>query len=116
MLSKYFSLSEMTCHCGCGECHMDQNFLDIMDQIREDVGEALGVVSGYRCIKHDNEIHGDGNHPEGKAVDFAAPLSQIRFKIVSAAIRLGIKRMGIAKTFIHIDTVAEHPQNCIWLY
>jgi hypothetical protein len=115
-MSKYFSEDELRCKCGCGQCHMDTVFLDIMDQIREDVGEPIGVVSGFRCVKHDDEIHGDGNHPEGKAIDVAAPLSMIRFKIVSSAIKMGIKRIGIGKTFIHLDVVSEHPQNVVWLY
>jgi uncharacterized protein YcbK (DUF882 family) len=95
---------------------MNPTFMDLMDSIREDVGEPIGVVSGFRCTKHDEEIHGDGNHNKGKAIDVAAALSQIRFKIVSCAIKRGIKRIGIGKTFIHLDTVEEHPQDVIWLY
>lgn len=115
-MSRHFSDDEMRCKCGCGQCLMDPNFLKLLDLIRDDVGEPLGVVSGYRCDKHDQEVNGDGNHPTGEAVDIAAPLSRIRFKIISAAIKRGIKRIGIAKTFLHLDTVEEHPQDVVWIY
>lgn len=115
-MSKYFSEDELKCKCGCNQCNMDPIFLTIMDQVREDVDEPLGVVSGFRCIDHDKEIKAEGNHPTGKAVDIAASLSRIRFKLIQAAIKRGIKRIGIGKTFIHLDIVGEHPQNVIWLY
>jgi len=115
-MSKYFSEDELRCKCGCNQCLMDSDFLNLMDQIREDVGEPLGAVSGYRCSEHDKKINGDDNHPQGKAVDLAAPVSRIRFKIINSAIKRGVKRIGVAKTFIHLDTVDEHPQEVIWLY
>jgi hypothetical protein len=65
---------------------------------------------------YDATLNNDNNHPQGKAMDVAAPLSRIRFKIVNAAIKRGIKRIGIAKTFIHLDTVLEKPQDVIWIY
>jgi hypothetical protein len=124
-MSKYFSEDELRCKCGCGVCIMDSEFLALMDEIREDVGEPIGVVSGYRCPKHDAKCNNDGNHPTGQAIDMAAALSRVRFKIVRAAIKRGIKRIGIAKTFLHLDTVISspfgavpgpHPQDVIWLY
>jgi len=115
-MSKYFSEDELRCKCGCGQCLMDDFFLILLDSLREEVDEPIGVVSGYRCPKHDLEVKGEGNHPYGEAVDLAAPTSHMKFKIVKAALQVGITRIGIGKTFVHLDIVKNHPERVVWLY
>ena len=114
--SKYFSEEELMCHCGCGQCEMDPDFLVTMDHVREIAGIPIYVNSGFRCPKHDNEIRGEGNHTQGKAIDAKALDGVARMRIVEAMIAAGIKRIGIAKTFIHGDSCSDKPQEVIWLY
>ena len=115
MAWKYFSTDEMKCPC-CGECKMDEHFMEMLDSLRKGVGKPLVVTSGYRCPKHDTEIGGEGNHTQGQAVDLRCESSDLRYSIIGFVMALGFKRIGIAKTFIHLDWVMDHPQKVVWLY
>lgn len=95
---------------------MDEHFMEMLDSLRRGVGEPLKINSGWRCDIYDKSIRGDGNHPTGKAADIFCTDSTLRFKIIYYAITLGFKRIGIAKEFIHLDMVSEHPQQVIWFY
>ena len=39
-----------------------------------------------------------------------------RYKIVLAALACGVSRIGVAKTYIHLDVDRSLPQNVIWDY
>jgi len=114
--SKYFSEEELKCHCGCGQCEMDPDFLDTLDRVRELAKIPIIISSGYRCPKHDMEVRGEGNHPQGLAIDAKAGDGGTRLKIVSAMLLAGINRIGIAKGFVHGDKCTDKPQRVIWLY
>lgn len=115
MAWKYFTEDEMRCpHCRI--CLMDSHFMDILDSLRAAVGRALSIDSGYRCPIHDKELNGENNHTQGKAVDIACPDSTLRFAIIHQAVLLGFKRIGIGKTFVHLDICGDKPQEVIWLY
>jgi len=121
MAWKYFSKDEMKCKC-CGECHMDEHFMDMIDSLRQGVGRPLVVSSGYRCEKHDDEEAARAkkppsrNHTRGQAVDLECLTSDKRYAIIKVAVELKFKRIGIGKTFIHLDLISDHPQQVIWLY
>ena len=116
MAWQYFTKDEMKCKCGCNQCLMDEHFMDMLDSLRKGVGQPLEVNSGYRCKEYDDSLGGEGNHPRGWAVDLKCQDSNLRFFIIDLAIAFGFKRVGIAKTFIHLDLVSDHPQKVIWLY
>jgi uncharacterized protein YcbK (DUF882 family) len=115
MAWKYFTKDEMQCSC-CGECKMDEHFMEMLDSLRRGVGKPLTVTSGYRCPKHDAEIGGGGNHTQGRAVDLRCGSSDLRYAILRLAIELGFRRIGIAKTFLHLDLVFDKPERVAWLY
>lgn len=76
------------------------------------------VTSGYRTEEHNDEVGGvDGSaHTGGYAVDIACRTSRLRFLIIQAALDVGISRIGIARTFIHLDTDPSKPVQVAWLY
>ena len=49
-------------------------------------------------------------------MDIRANSSATRYKIVAAALVAGIRRIGIGKTFVHIDNDDSLPQGVIWHY
>ena len=57
-ISKYFSLSEIECGCGCGFSAMNSDTLDVADAVREFVGHSVNCGSGCRCVDHNFEIGG----------------------------------------------------------
>ena len=123
-MSRYFSYDTdkmLGCSCGCGERKMSPAFLDLMDQIRHSIGEPLTVTSGYRCPAHNASVSSTGAtgpHTTGKAMDIKAD-SRMRLLLIQAALEHGITRIGVAKTFIHLDDLGEadgFPSPRAWSY
>ena len=122
-MSRYFSYdtdTKLACSC-CGAKRMSPAFLDMLDQIRADVGEPFIVTSGYRCPKHNKKVSSTGEngpHTTGMAIDIKAD-SRLRFLIIKSAIKHGITRIGVAQTFIHLDSLDElqgFPSPRVWSY
>ncbi|MBF0227995.1 MAG: peptidase M15 [Desulfamplus sp.] len=121
---KFFQKNEFLCGCGCGKGtfdDMDQELLQKLDLAREIAGIPFVVKfncggSGFRCRIHNKNVGGvdDSQHMLGKAVDIRCGDSALRFIILNALIKAGFKRIGIAKTFIHVDV--KKSTSCIFLY
>ena len=105
----------------CGRMEMQDSFMQKIGRIRHEVGVPLRVTSGYRCPVHNNAVSSTGEngpHTTGHAVDIAAD-SRLRYHLVNAALAEGITRIGIAKTFIHLDDLTPAdgvPDQVIWTY
>ena len=123
-MSRHFNYDAdkmLACSC-CGVEGMSPAFLDLMDKIRDSVGEPLTVTSGYRCPAHNASVSSTGAtgpHTTGKAMDIKAD-SRMRFLLIQAALKQeGITRIGVAKTFIHLDGLGEldgFPSPRVWSY
>lgn len=122
-MSSYFSEDELRCKCGCGVYYFDENFLQLLNDLRGECGFPLPVSSGYRCPKHPIEAAKSrpGAHSTGKAVDIS--VSHWRAHIVTKrAMELGVWRIGVnqkgpsAKRFIHLDVCGDLPEPAIWSY
>jgi len=89
-----------------------------LDQIREAVKFPLIVNSGVRTPAYNAQVGGvDGSaHEKGWAADIAARTSGERYAILIAAFDAGFRRIGIAKTFIHLDMDPLKPDAVAWLY
>jgi zinc D-Ala-D-Ala carboxypeptidase len=112
---RYFELSEFECPC-CKQAKMDQIFLNMLDHAREFAQVPFIINSGYRCDQHNREVGStSNNHTSGRAADIACKDGPTRLRIVSALLKAGFKRLGIAKTFIHVDSNDGSPES-IWLY
>ena len=117
-LSKHFSRWEVECKCGCGLMNIDPELLRFLDLLREELGRPLSISSASRCPTHNIKEGGKKNsaHLKGLAADLKVNGSRERFQVISAVSACGITRIGIAKTFIHIDIDTSKPQEVIWLY
>lgn len=118
-MSKYFSASEfLRCTPSCTIGQMDEGFLRLLDMVREKAGIPLVLNCAYRSREHELQKGRSGNsaHTKGKAVDIRCTTSANRYKIVAAALACGIRRIGIAKTFVHLDNDGTLPQGVIWDY
>jgi len=78
----------------------------------------LIAKSGCRCIPWN--IHEGGtetsDHLTGEGVDLKAIQSHTRFIILDEAFEAGIRRIGLARTFIHIGINESNPQEVFWIY
>lgn len=118
-MSKYFSESEFKkCVPSCSERDMDGAFLSLLDEVREKAGIPLILNCAYRSSSWDKSKGRSGNsaHTRGKAVDIRCNASVTRYKIVKAALDCGVRRIGIGKSFVHLDNDNSLPQDVIFHY
>lgn len=118
---KFFTLDEFDSPDAPGSGkNMDTHFLELLDAIREEAGIPFHINSGYRTQEHNRspQVNGGPNsaHLRGMAADIRATTGRQKALIVMAAARHGIKRMGIGRSFIHLDCDSTLPNPTIWLY
>jgi hypothetical protein len=123
---KYFKLSEFDSPDEPGSgVYMDPKLVMILDLMRERCGFPFHVNSGMRTKAHnsDPKVGGKENSEHlrqidglAHAADIACPDSSKRFAILEAAIKLGIRRIGIGRDFLHLGNWYLHPQEVVWLY
>ncbi|MBQ2797499.1 MAG: DUF882 domain-containing protein [Tidjanibacter sp.] len=90
----------------------------MFDAVREAAGIPLVINCAYRSPEWDRSKGRSGNsaHCRGRAIDIRCTTSENRMKIIAAAVEVGVKRIGIGKNFIHLDTDDSLAQNVIWHY
>ena len=116
---KYFQDSEFRkCSPSCSLQDMDATFMATLDAIRSVAGIPLVLNSAYRSVAHEKKMGraGTSSHCKGLAVDIRCNTLSNRNKIVRAAMACGIRRIGIAPTYIHLDMDADKTQDIIWIY
>ena len=118
-MMKYFNYSEFDSPDvqGSGQM-MDIDFLQLLDEARDRFDKPITINSGYRTPAHNESVGGTekSSHLKGLAVDVACIASRDRFDLINIFLDLGINRIGIADTFIHIDVDPEKSSNVIWTY
>ena len=101
-----FPKHEMACKCGkCGGlADMNPEFMTKLQMMRNLIG-PLSINSGFRCAMHPEEVKKGkpGAHSVGRAADIKAANGQQRFKILEAAFAVGMKGIGVANGYIHVD-------------
>lgn len=101
---------------------IDRRLVRILDHIRTVTNQPLNINSGCRCGAHNKKVGGVKNsaHKPVNGVSYAADVkcrtSRARFLLVKYAAKLGVERIGIAKSFIHLDTAPHLPKQVVWLY
>lgn len=118
IMYKYFKLEEFACKCGCGDNEMKHSTLRKLDLARELSGIPFVITSGYRCKAHNERVGGKSQsaHTRGYAADIKASDSRSRYLIVDSLLAAGFSRIGIAKTFIHVDDDPSLPDLVMWDY
>lgn len=113
----YFTEAELTCKCGCGKLLVSPELLKTLDLIRHRLGIPLIVHSASRCSTHNKAVGGSptSSHLTGFAVDIRALSHATRLNIIAAAILLGIERIGVGNTYVHLDNDPTKPK-ALWPY
>lgn len=114
---RHFDLDEFACPC-CGQNDISRPFVGLLDQARELVGIPFRVSSGFRCKAHNRQVGGspDSEHLVGFAADILATDSETRFLVVSAALQVGIRRIGVNPHFVHLGVSRLHTPDVFFLY
>lgn len=118
-ISPNFSRHEALCKCGCGFFYKDAVLLQGLEKMRQLLGnQPMHINSWCRCEPYNTLIGGNKNseHMDGQAADIRVSNSNNRFLTVIAAWMAGFRRIGVAETFVHVDTDVHKPRQVLWLY
>jgi uncharacterized protein YcbK (DUF882 family) len=105
----YFPEKPWACRCGCGFDSISPELVEMLNRARQAAECAFTIVSACRCQQHNKAIGGEPGsaHCKGLAVDIRVDTDHQRFKMLSALLGVGFKRIGIAGAFIHADIMSE---------
>lgn len=101
---------------------IDQRIVNLCENIRTAWGEPVSVTSGVRTKAANDRLVRQGkaspnsSHLKGLACDIYCVDSRLRWKAINSLLAHGVKRIGIAKNFIHFDLDADKVQHVIWTY
>jgi uncharacterized protein YcbK (DUF882 family) len=118
-----FSRDEFKCPC-CGLNKTNDSVIRKLQELRDAVCVEAGrdvsfiIHSGTRCEKHNKEVGGKPNsaHLDGDGIDIRCNDGNLRYIIDGCARKLGYRRIGIARGFVHVDQSRRLPQDNLWLY
>ncbi|MGE8308520.1 MAG: D-Ala-D-Ala carboxypeptidase family metallohydrolase [Pseudomonas protegens] len=122
-----FSAKELRCK--CGKCNSDGSemqpeFMDRLQQLRNQYAKPMALSSGYRCRRHPEEARKaePGEHNMGLAVDVAVR-GPDALKLLQLALGLGFTRIGVSQKgnsrFLHLGLApigGRLPSPALWSY
>lgn len=122
-ITKDFYREEFACKCPYDDCDMKDGskmsvgFIKDLQAVRDVLGVPITVRSGLRCAKWNEHEGGkeDSAHTKGVGADLACNASRFRFELVTALKGL-FCRIGIGKTFVHVDEDKSKAQDVMWVY
>lgn len=106
---------------GSGRC-IDPELIKKLKALRKRTGFPIfqWINSGARSPYWNRKVGGVATSahlmPRCMAVDIDAPNKIVRDHLVYTAKELGFKRIGVAKTFVHLDVDPTKPQYVAWGY
>lgn len=115
---RYFTEEEFNkARPSCSLRDMNEQFMARLDEARHLSGVPFIVNSAYRSKQYEIEKGrtGTSSHCLGLAIDLACSSNFNRLCIIEALLRVGFRRIGIGKTFIHVDYDSTKNAS-IWLY
>jgi hypothetical protein len=143
-LTDHFTDTELECRDGCGygrqAADYAPGFLDYLEVLRTIYGRPIYPTSGARCTDHNRAVGGrpQSAHTRAGALDISADNGYDRHglavaHILAVAVTLGRLELadavtlaeelahhggglGIAKTFVHVDTDHQLPRPSSWGY
>lgn len=98
---------------------VDSLLLRLMQDFENEHKYRLTILSAFRSVEHEIKKGRDGSssHCLGKAVDIYVENSYWRYLLIKHFLRNGINRIGVYKTFIHVDCALAKDgktPNIIW--
>ncbi len=110
---KYFSKEEVA------KWKLKHELWTLLDKIREECGFPIRITSGLRTQAENDALKdsvSDSAHLSGLACDILCLYSDKRFKLQQVAQKYGVNRIGVGKTFIHLDIDPTKPKDVMWTY
>lgn len=104
-LSTNFKAGEFKCKRRNCPWFVSMDLLCYLQDMRTKAGVPFRINSAYRTPLHNRLISGAkrSKHMSGMAVDIAIPRGMTNYDLAGLAYTYGIRRIGVAKSFVHID-------------
>ena len=101
---------ETVCRCGCG-LNITTQFHNKLNDVREEFGKPIIILSGARCEKHNAKVGGakQSAHVEGRAVDVQRTPALEKFCTEANLERFGLymEDLAFTKSWIHLTDRAS---------
>jgi zinc D-Ala-D-Ala carboxypeptidase len=108
-ISLHFSAKQFQCHCrgelpGCQNTLIYRGLLAGLEDLTRVLGRTPGIVSGYRCPRHNASVGGasGSQHLYGTAADIEAPWTLAEVRRYQSFSGIGAKQGG-AHRVTHVD-------------
>lgn len=99
---------------------LDGRLMEVLTELEKRMGFELTINSGYREPDHNIKVGGVPNSEHtlkpAKGADVLCLQSRTRFLMLKHLFAMGIQRIGIGETFIHVGTSTDHPIDMAWHY
>lgn len=105
-VGRYFRAREFRCFDGCQQVFIAPKLVKLLDVLRDNIGCAIYVNSGYRTTAHNTKVNGAKNsmHLYGCAADIRPANNELAKLYELADLHLNNSGgLGKYKTFIHVD-------------
>ena len=106
--------------------NLHPDLVGVIRELERRMGFELTINSGHRTRAHNIAVGGvdrstntmDSEHTldPSEGADILCLRSVTRYKMIGALYEMGITRIGIGKTFVHVGISKLHPQNVMWTY
>jgi hypothetical protein len=102
--------------------NLHPNLIAVLTQLEQRMGFTLQINSGYRTKEHnaDPKVGGvpDSEHTYDPAMgaDVLCKRSVTRYRMLSELFAMGVRRIGIGETFIHVGVAQDKPMDVCWHY
>ena len=126
-ITSNFTFNELACR-GSGECKMDQDYMELLQQLRTEFDRPMVITSGYRSPDYNIKVSKTGSHgphTTGRAVDVLIS-GKDAVRLFAMAQQMGMTGFGWNqkgprnKRFIHLDNLpnidGKQPRPHVWTY
>ena len=109
-LTQNFTFEELRCPC-CHEMEIDEDFLDTLQDMRDELGQPCIVTSGFRCEEHNRDVGGAlrSQHMSGLAIDIHCIDARFRYDLIKAAMFAGFTGIIANDDYLHLDLREDDP-------
>jgi uncharacterized protein YcbK (DUF882 family) len=115
----FFKESEFNrCVPPCSLQDMHHETMRRLDLARSVAGVPFVINSAFRTVEHEKRQGrtGTSSHTTGRAVDIRCTTDRNRYLIITALLMADFDRIGVHRTFIHVDDSPKHSEQVIWFY